>query len=95
MTGEPATTSLRTRPLALDELLIPAGFEPVIWEQVTLGLSGNPEQIWQLVIQKYYETTLLDNEQLNALHDQFIASASARQLPTGHRISIATTRLAA
>lgn len=90
----------RTRTRAgLDELLTPAGFEPVTWKQLTLERSGTPEEVWESAVERYYEATLLDNAQLAQLREQFLAraaeSSEAGLLTTGARISIATTRLAA
>ncbi|QIS22105.1 hypothetical protein [Nocardia terpenica] len=64
------------------------------WEQVTLGPSGTSRQLWELAVQKYYEATLLDEEQLDSLRRQFTSGSSmTAQLPAGERISLATTRL--
>lgn len=81
----------------LDELLVPAGFEPVTWEQITLEMSGTPEQVWESAVQNYYDVAMLDGDQLAQLHEKFIAEALALseygQLTGGARISVAMTQL--
>jgi SAM-dependent methyltransferase len=90
----------RTRSRAgLDELLTPAGFEPVSWEEFPLELSGTPEQVWESVVPSYYEMAQLDDEQVGALRGDFIARASALSstgvVTGGARIAVATARRAA
>lgn len=94
----PAMGDRRTRSRAgIDELLVPAGFAPVTWEEITLELSGTPEQVWQSAVPSYYDMVTLDDEQVARLHEDFLAQAAARssggRLDGGARIAIVTTRL--
>lgn len=81
----------------LDAVLAPAGFAPVSWAELTLALTGTPEQVWQAIIPSYYDMATLDDDQLALLRQEFIARASALsptgQLDGGARIAIAATRL--
>lgn len=80
----------------LGELLAAAGFEPVSWEEITLELTGTPEQVWEFAVPSYYEMAMLDERETTKLRAQFLAEASLRstdgQLIGGARIAIATTR---
>jgi SAM-dependent methyltransferase len=77
----------------LDELLTPAGFEPVSWEEFPLALSGTPEQVWAAAVPSYYEMAMLDEEQFAALHAEFLAEAATRPVSGGARIAVATAAL--
>ncbi len=90
----------RTRSRAgLDELLTAAGFEPVSWDEITLELSGSPQQVWELAVPSYYEMAMLEQDQVTRLREEFIAQATVRspagQLTGGARIAVAVTRLVA
>ncbi|WP_431968120.1 class I SAM-dependent methyltransferase [Nocardia sp. bgisy134] len=83
----------------LNELLTAAGFASITWEEITLGGSGTPEQVWDNAIEKYYDTTTLAAEEIAALRREFLARAAALTedglLTRGERSAVATTRLPA
>jgi SAM-dependent methyltransferase len=94
----PTMGDRRTRTQAgLDELLVPAGFAPVAWEEITLELNGTPEQVWESAVPSYYDMVTLDDQQVARLREDFLAQAadqsSAGRLDGGARIAIVTTRL--
>jgi hypothetical protein len=53
----------RTRE-GLDEILAPAGFAPVSWEQIVIEWSGTPQQIWRSNLSAFYDVVVLDADQL-------------------------------
>ncbi|MEV6276261.1 methyltransferase domain-containing protein [Nocardia sp. NPDC051832] len=81
----------------LSELLTPAGLEVVHWEQVTLGTPGPAEEVWQTAVEKYCDTALLADGELEDLRAEFIARAPRisqdGRIAPGERLSIATTEL--
>jgi len=92
--GDPRS---RTRE-GLDELLVPAGFAPVEWHEMTVDLSGPAEVVWQTCQDTYYQVETLDENQLKGLQTAFkVASRSLLTddgtLPAFARINVATTRL--
>ncbi|WP_042404093.1 class I SAM-dependent methyltransferase [Streptacidiphilus carbonis] len=89
----------RTRE-GLDELLTPAGFEPVSWQTVTIDMGGTPERVWISLTDAFYDMTALDEDQTARLRTDFLAAAPALldptgRIPSGMRLNLATTRLAA
>jgi SAM-dependent methyltransferase len=95
----PAMGDRRTRTRAgLDELLVPAGFSPVSWTEITLELTGTPEQLWGFAVASYYDMATLDAGQVARLHDEFVhhlSGSSPDGRTDGTRIAVATTTRAA
>ncbi|MBB4688978.1 methyltransferase domain-containing protein [Amycolatopsis jiangsuensis] len=92
--GDPRT---RTR-AGLDELLAPAGFEPVAWHEVLIDVSGPPEQVWQTCCETYYQMDSLDETQLTGLRTAFKVATRDQvtaegRLPAKARVHVAVTRL--
>ncbi|WP_280250000.1 class I SAM-dependent methyltransferase [Nocardia abscessus] len=85
----------RTRE-GLNELLTPAGFEPIAWTEIAPAVHATPEQIWESALEKYYDVLTLDAGQLRGLREEFVTRASAlaagQQLVRGDRMSLATSR---
>ncbi|WP_020657495.1 class I SAM-dependent methyltransferase [Amycolatopsis benzoatilytica] len=93
--GDPRS---RTRE-GLDGLLGPAGFAPVEWHEMTVDLSGPPDEVWQTCQDTYYQVEALDENQLKGLQTAFKVAtrplvADDGTLAAGARINVATTRLA-
>ncbi|WP_042427870.1 class I SAM-dependent methyltransferase [Streptacidiphilus anmyonensis] len=92
--GDPRSRSR----LGLDELLSPRGFAPVDWEPFTLRMDGTADQVWQVMLDTYYDVTQLDEATLERLHQEFVdasrsLAAADQRVPCGLRITLATTRL--
>ncbi|MEU2255783.1 class I SAM-dependent methyltransferase [Nocardia xishanensis] len=83
----------------LNELLATAGFAPITWEEITLGGSGTPEEVWQTAVEKYYDTMTLAAAEIAALRREFLEHARAltegESITRGERLAVATTRLLA
>ncbi|MDH6125036.1 class I SAM-dependent methyltransferase [Kitasatospora sp. GP82] len=82
----------------LDEILAPAGFEPVSWEQIVIDMGGTPEEVWKANSGTFYDMVELDEDRSGRLHDAFMEESRPLltpdgRLPCGMRINIATTRL--
>jgi SAM-dependent methyltransferase len=94
----PALGDPRTRTRAgLDEILAPAGFAPVDWEEVLIDLSGPVEEVWAGVT-GLYTFDPLDAAVMDRLRDAFFAETRETTAPEGtvpfaFRIRIATARL--
>ncbi|MER6125831.1 methyltransferase domain-containing protein [Streptomyces sp. NPDC001795] len=94
----PALGDRRTRTRdGLDDLLGPAGFEPVDWETIAIDLSGTAEQVWAAV-SGVYDMGPLEQEARAALRDSFLDEARAMAPSGGHvpctfRVHVATARL--
>ncbi|MFC1406852.1 MULTISPECIES: class I SAM-dependent methyltransferase [Streptacidiphilus] len=87
----------RTRE-GLDELLTPAGFEPVSWTTVVIDMGGAPEQVWESLTDAFYDLAALDENQTARLRTEFLAAApflldTAGRIPAGMHLNTATTRL--
>jgi SAM-dependent methyltransferase len=91
----------RTRDRAgLDELLTPAGFEPVGWQTVVVDLGGTPEHVWTATVDAFYDMVVLSDDQTARLRAEFLTAATSLldrdgRIPSGMRINVATTRLRA
>ncbi|SEL39592.1 class I SAM-dependent methyltransferase [Streptacidiphilus jiangxiensis] len=99
--GRPRLGDPRSRKReGLDEILTPFGFAPVEWLPFALRMDGTPEEVWQRMLDTFYDVTQLDATSLERLHQEFLDAAAAQvapdgRLPSGLRINLATTRLAA
>jgi ubiquinone/menaquinone biosynthesis C-methylase UbiE len=92
--GDPRTRSRD----GLDELLAPAGFEPVSWDTLVLDLGGPADEVWRRCCETYYSVSTLDESQLDELRVAFGAGTRELltgdgRLPSGARMSLAVTRL--
>ncbi|HEY3707989.1 MAG TPA: class I SAM-dependent methyltransferase [Amycolatopsis sp.] len=92
--GDPRTR----RRDGLDELLAPAGFEPVSWDTLVLDLGGPAEEVWHRCCETYYPVSTLDDARLAELRAAFEASTRELltedgRLPSGAKMSLAVTRL--
>ncbi|MFI5611108.1 class I SAM-dependent methyltransferase [Amycolatopsis sp. NPDC051903] len=92
--GDPRT---RTRE-GLDELLGPAGFEPVSWDPILVDFGGTPDEVWQTCHDSYYQMATLDETQAKGLRTAFTVATRSRvnsdgRLNAAMCVNVAVTRL--
>ncbi len=96
----PADGDRRTRTRdGLTELLTPAGFAPVTWDELTLTITGTPEEVWESITASYYDLDSLTEAQIERLREDFVTSTADLSRSGwntgGARVAMATTRLSA
>ncbi|MEV6901217.1 class I SAM-dependent methyltransferase [Amycolatopsis sp. NPDC051372] len=92
--GDPRT---RTRE-GLDELLGPAGFEPVAWDRMVVDFGGTPDEVWQTCHDSYYQMVTLDDTHRKGLRTAFTVATRSLVTPEGRLaasacVDVAVTRL--